>query len=132
MVTVFLITTALLNIGVGYWLAIYLRRSAVFGELAPADDHALETLHDLDVHAAEPIPAAMKVTAPAAAPTGVAAAPSAAVPTPAAGEEQLEQDVLAGIEEFRNQLAQMKSRGEGEAPTSAATPAAADPAAAPA
>jgi hypothetical protein len=127
MVTVFLIATALLNIGVGYWLAIYLRRSAVFGELAPADEHALETLHELDNHAAESIPTAA-VSAPAAA--AVATAPSTTAPF--AGEEQLEQDVLAGIEEFRNQLAQMKSRGEGEGPTPAAAPAAGAPAGTPA
>lgn len=130
MVTVFLIVTALLNIGVGYWLAVYLRRARGLAELAPADEHALDSLHDLDLPVAESITAASPVATPPATPAAIATAPTTTAPAPA--EEQLEQDVLAGIEEFRNQLAQMKSRGEGEAPTPAAAPAEAAPAGAPA
>jgi hypothetical protein len=123
MVTVFLIATAILNIGLGYWLAIYLRRAEMNVEAALPDEHAFETLADLGLSAPEPVAAAPQVVAPVAAPATVPTAPVATAP--AAGEEQLEQDVLAGIEEFRNQLAQMKSRGDGaEQPaTTAAVPA---------
>ncbi len=118
MVTVFLIATALLNIGVGYWLAVYLQRARRSVESDLPDDHAVATLGDLN------LPAAAQVAAPPAVPG--APAPSATAP---AAEEQLEQDVLAGIEEFRNQLAQLKSHGENELqPTPSPPLAAAAPA----
>jgi hypothetical protein len=107
-VIVFVIVTAVLNIGLGYALAIYLgpargfksQRSSLADEI-PAEAPFM----------APALPAAPALTISSSAP----AAPPAADPLEAeADETELEQDVLAGIEEFRNQLAKMKALPEEE------------------
>lgn len=93
----FVIVTAVVNIGLGYALALYLGRTRrCVGEIS-VEDHEI----------ASESPAPLHMPAPAAAPI-VAADPAADVTS--AAEAGLEQDVLAGIEEFRNQLAQMKAQ----------------------
>jgi hypothetical protein len=144
-VTIFLTISALVNIGLGYWLATYLaREKARAGFDMPADvpaDAAVESPAEHGQHVHSVLPGEMPTAVPAMpmmvqpmaavaamspAPTAVAVAPApVAVEAPAdpvtaaaaADAPELETEVLAGIEEFRNQLAQMK-----------ATPDAAEPA----
>lgn len=127
--TIFLTVSALVNIGLGYWLATYLaREKARAGADLPVGIIDVEAIPP---HAEQPVqsasPDAMLPVAPAVAamPTAPAiqAAPEAVVPVmaTAAGEAaaapmgtgidapEVETEVLAGIEEFRNQLAQMKA-----------------------
>jgi hypothetical protein len=148
-VTVFLIITGLMNIALGYGLAMYLGGAHLPGRAPQGDDFdnlhsdvplaevTLTTISAAPAESAEPAASAAAVaatpTAPPAAtsashPAGAAstaagvepATPAAAMP--AAGAE-LEQEVLAGIEEFRNQLAQMKSQPTGAAPEPASVTA---------
>jgi hypothetical protein len=135
LVTIFLILSALVNIGLGYWLATYLaREKARAGFDMPADipaDAAMESPgeHGHLVHSALPLemPSAAPAMPMMAQPVATAAAMPAvlaavevaparvAVDVPAVPEmgaaaaPELETEVLAGIEEFRNQLAQMKA-----------------------
>jgi hypothetical protein len=110
MVTAFLITTAIANIALGYWLANFLRRASPAIDLVEQDHLAIDPLAGLTPP--EPTPAATTPIEPAPPVAAAEAAPTATASEPE--DEALEQDVLAGIEEFRNQLAQMKSRGEDE------------------
>lgn len=103
----FVIVTAVVNIGLGYGLAVYLGHTRRCIDGVSVDDHEI----------ASEAPAPVPMPAPAAAPI-VATAPVADVPS--AAEAGLEQDVLAGIEEFRNQLAQMKAQPIDEAELAAA------------
>jgi hypothetical protein len=143
LVTIFLTISALMNIGLGYWLATYLaREKARATAVAVGDDHSHAVVEEheaqtLPLQAALPMelptPSAAMPAAPqqvaAAMPamptspvtqTPVAAEVSAASPiAPAAEAPEIETEVLAGIEEFRNQLAQMKASPEGAEPVAA-------------
>jgi hypothetical protein len=134
LVTIFLTISALVNIGLGYWLATYLAREKARAGVGAPIDATVDT--DVDSHAqamdaalppesspalptmAQPmaaapsLPAAPTAVAPAMAPVAVAAPPTTA---PAEAPE-LETEVLAGIEEFRNQLAQMKATPDAAEP----------------
>ena len=101
----FVIVTAVLNIGLGYGLAIYL------GRARRAVAESVEDVHEIAVEAPTPIHAPAPVPAPSPPITAESAPPA---------EAELEQDVLAGIEEFRNQLAQMKAQPADEAELAAA------------
>jgi hypothetical protein len=118
-VTLFVIVTAVLNIAVGYALAIYVdqakwpfrRRSAEVDPLAHLDEFSLASIGSATVEA---LPTAPPTADASVAPTAVEsaqAAPGSPADTPSASDEgvEMERDVLAGIEEFRNQLAQMKA-----------------------
>jgi hypothetical protein len=125
-VTLFVIVTAVLNIGLGYALAIYLnhapwpfrRRGAEIDPLAHLDEFSLASIGETGVEPPPAPPVAVE-TLLAAADVDATSNPTPVpvpAPTPApsmatAPEEgvELERDVLAGIEEFRNQLAQMKA-----------------------
>ena len=141
--TIFLTLSALMNIGLGYWLATYLaREKARASAVAMGDDHAqlLVEEHAAQAHplqAALPIElqvssAAMTTEAQqvAAAMPAMPIAPVTTMPVaaevgapspmaPAADAPELETEVLAGIEEFRNQLAQMKGSPEVAEPVAA-------------
>jgi hypothetical protein len=142
-VTVFLIVTALVNIALGYGLALYLgppawptlRRKAAG---PPVEEPLVEDDEELTVIVGpKPTQAPVSGAAPSHAPEATVAspaAPAAATPiTPGALAEtaaaanaapELEEHVLAGIEEFRNQLAQMKAQPEAApSPTAAAAAA---------
>jgi hypothetical protein len=147
-VTVFLVVTALVNIALGYGLAMYLghpewplRRKAVAGP--PVEGPLPEEEEELTVvvgakptvtaaAAPMPTPSPAPEQAIAGAPAIVAEAPAASVaatPTAtsgeaAAAEPEIEQQMLAGIEEFRNQLAQMKAQPEATATPAGAAAAA--------
>jgi hypothetical protein len=133
----FLAITSILNIGLGYWLAIYLAKGSALAGTMQADD------------AANPknVPAGGAATAGGlgyAWPAGATAAAAGAIGQSLAGDDEtksghaavqsaasgaqaqahdqpsaMEQDLLAGIEEFRNQLAQLKSKGAFEPPVAA-------------
>jgi hypothetical protein len=137
LVTIFLILSALMNIGLGYWLATYLARekARASGFDMQADvpaDAAIEAPAEPGQLVRSALPAEMPTAAPempimaqpmataAAMPAALAAVEVApalvAVDAPAVPEmgaaaaaPELETEVLAGIEEFRNQLAQMKA-----------------------
>jgi hypothetical protein len=134
----FLVVTALINIALGYGLAVYFGHAgwprASHAE-EPAPEHVADHVHE-EITIATPTPVATHVAA-SAPPTASApltasaevAAALAAAPAPAAEptapEAELENEVLAGIEEFRSQLAQMKAQ-----PSAGSTPAEAAAAAA--
>jgi hypothetical protein len=147
-VTLFLLVTALINISLGYGLAIYLGHAgwpsrggapidaAVHEpETANHDGHAapLLTPYVAPPQAAAPVaaaaPAAPAAVTLAPAPTAEPAMPAAPALAAAIAQAEpetaeLEQDVLAGIEEFRNQLAQMKAQpGAAASPEEAAAAA---------
>jgi hypothetical protein len=119
-VTLFLIVTALINIALGYGLALYLGHAYWPHRVRVIEEASAEGAVDqLDEEAAIETPAPAHLPEPAPRPVGAfpeyaAAAPTAPQTAPAEGEAanstKLEQDVLAGIEEFRNQLAQMKAQ----------------------
>lgn len=137
--TIFLTISALMNIGLGYWLATYLAREKARASAAAITVAAPEVHqeHDPSVHAAavelppmapampslpQPVVAAAAPTpAPAAAPpqAPAAIAPPAGQEAAVAPAPELETEVLAGIEEFRNQLAQMKGTPEAAEPVAA-------------
>jgi hypothetical protein len=131
-VTVFLIVTALLDVALGFGLAIYLGRAR-----APWSPPLDAGGFNQDLQRAETVdglsesPAVDPLSAPAAVPAqqeeadsrtaatvAVSSSPAMAA-SPAADsasepEELEEEDVLAGIVEFRNQLAQMKTQPFGD------------------
>jgi hypothetical protein len=146
LVTIFVTISALMNIGLGYWLATFLaREKARATAVAVGDDHSHAVVEEHASHASQgqslqaaipmqlpsssaaiptapqPVAAAMPAMPIASASTAaVAAEASAASPiAPAAETPELETEVLAGIEEFRNQLAQMKASPELAAPVAA-------------
>ncbi len=129
----FVVVTALLNLALGYGLAIYLgygelprlRRARIVAPVnaeGPAATAADETVaQESAAYATAPDPtAAMPTMASTAglpdetvAETVTTAPPAATVTAPvesANDAAELEHEVLAGIEEFRNQLAQMKAQ----------------------
>lgn len=113
--------TAVLNIALGFALAMYLYRAGMLGAPRPAlaaeDAHHVEEVphepipHEPVAHsepspvAPLPAPAVQEPIAAASAPIAEEPETAEAVPGP-----ELEENVLAGIEEFRNQLAQMKAQ----------------------
>lgn len=104
--------TAVLNIALGFVLAMYLYRAGLLGASRAVaetheEHHAEPEAHAPAAHS-EPasVAAAPAEPAPMAAPVEAAVTPEVAE-APAA---ELEENVLAGIEEFRNQLAQMKAQ----------------------
>ncbi len=133
----FLAITSILNIGLGYWLAIYLAKGSALAGTNQADDlakltnspaggaataggHAYAWPAGATAAAAgaigQPLPGADE------AKNGHAAVQAATSGAPAEAHDQpsaMEQDLLAGIEEFRNQLAQLKSKGAFEPPVAA-------------
>jgi hypothetical protein len=121
-VILFLLVTSMLNIALGYGLAIYLAKcSGAAG--ARRDDSVGNPGADALASIAQRTDGSV-VTWPAGA---TAAALGSGPPTPAKNDTAaelphednevqsrtaaMEQDLLAGIEEFRNQLAQLKSKG---------------------
>jgi hypothetical protein len=129
-VITFLVVTSIINIALGYALAVYLGSTAALHpkgqavEAAPAMPIAAGAPFAMERPAftwpmdgvAIPTPTAPATVATAAS-TGVAPSFMAASASPAdeAGvptrTAEMEQDLLAGIEEFRNQLAQLKGQG---------------------
>jgi len=133
----FLAVTAVINIALGYALARYLDRSA----LPASDDHSLELptrQTTASIVADEPPPSAPAAQVEAAptpaavrselseAPNGSPSAPSQpaehveSLPHDAeagadAESPPVEHELLAGIEEFRSQLAQLKGGAEAAA-----------------
>jgi hypothetical protein len=117
-VMLFVLVTSLLNIGLGYALAIYLGH----GRLPWTGDEpsVLEEDEVDDLIATEP-PVVPSIPAPSPAPSvAEVQAPLEAIlaspPTPGEDAADVEQEVLAGIEEFRSQLAQMKAQPSAEEP----------------
>ena len=115
--TIFLALSALLNIALGYGLAIYLGHARSPFSSRQADDFAVDSFEmPVDMHASLPVeaPAAGLAKMPAAhSKTTSAVDELVAAMTPTEESAELETDVLAGIEEFRNQLAQMKAQPTG-------------------
>jgi hypothetical protein len=143
-VTIFLTLSALVNIGLGYWLATYLaREKARAGADVPMDvsvDATSESHVEYGQAVSSAPPAEMPLAtlaAPMMPPPMAAAAPTtpaAVAVTRAPGAEEsleapkmaaaadsaeLETEVLAGIEEFRIQLAQMKATPDAAEPVAA-------------
>jgi hypothetical protein len=104
-VTAFVIVTALINLALGYGLAVYLGHAR-----RPTSSHAGD---ELSVALGYELPAAALPAADLSSPADETSPASLNVPVAAAPVDEpveLEQEVLAGIEEFRNQLAQMKGQ----------------------
>ncbi len=134
--TIFLALSALVNIALGYGLAIFLGHARMkqgnqSEELPHIDSYAEPMQAAIPEPMAPPAPApdmhAPPTPMPAPAEVAAVAPPVAAAPAEpvaAAAEEsaELETDVLAGIEEFRNQLAQMKAQPEGTEAAAAPMP----------
>ena len=127
----FVIVTAFMNIALGYGLAVYVGhgclpwRRRVQGE-RPVDAGAVittlidEPVLELPDEPATPEPVVEVPPSPfinpIAEPVATPAADPVAIIEPAVELPGIEQEMLAGIEEFRNQLAQMKAQvpdGEG-------------------
>jgi hypothetical protein len=125
----FLVITSIVNIGLGYWLAVYLAKGSASGSLSQGDaaaagagNAALGAQRAGGLDFAWP-PAATAAAAGSPSPpatngqeSAMAGATGHGQPAEAdqAGQSRsgtMEQDLLAGIEEFRNQLAQLKSKG---------------------
>lgn len=116
--TLFVIVTAVVNIALGYALAIYVDhakwpfrpRSAEVDPLAHLEEFSLESIGNAAVETLPTVPSTADTSVESAQPP-VAAAPVAPAAKPSASDEgvEMERDVLAGIEEFRSQLAQMKA-----------------------
>jgi hypothetical protein len=115
-VILYVSVTAVLNIALGFALAMYLHRAGLLvsprAALATTEPHHIEeATHEQALHA-EPSPVAEAIAPANQEPVAAAPALLAAEPDTAAAPAgpELEENVLAGIEEFRNQLAQMKSQ----------------------
>lgn len=119
---VFVLVSAALNIALGYGLAVYLthgcwpwRRPAPAEALSEVFD-AAESFPPEPEPDPEPVPepiAAVSEPAPVAPfiqPVSMPAVDPAATLEPPPQSPDLEKEMLAGIEEFRNQLAQMKAQ----------------------
>jgi hypothetical protein len=120
-VIAFFLVTATMNIALGYGLAVYLGHGrgwrGLFAGVSPAAIHdSLSMAQDQHIPSPELIaPVAAAISTPpgnATAESLTASAADLAVDAPLADDDatKLESDVLAGIEEFRNQLAQMKAQ----------------------
>lgn len=103
----FLVVTATMNIALGYGLAVYLGHTRRLHD-ADVATGPIEAAASAAVESEATSPAVAPLVAEATGPVAPVSVLSAPVPV-AADEESVEKDVLAGIEEFRNQLAQMKA-----------------------
>jgi hypothetical protein len=138
-VIAFVIVTSIVNIGLGYALAVYLRKETAWSTptphetmmtadvaavLARANAAADASLHLQSQPGALSWPpdqaaasaaktGALSPAQPAAEPAGLKFAADAPREDerPLARSAEMDQDLLAGIEEFRNQLAQLKGQG---------------------
>jgi hypothetical protein len=137
-VIAFLVVTSIVNLAMGYGLAIYLTRSsasAQYGDSANQLDlavlnygQAAASVHGREVNL--PVNAVAAGTVNAAPASHAEGEPLAGHVNPAPISEAdqeihtrttaIEQDLLAGIEEFRNQLAQLKAKGSTPSPTGVA------------
>jgi hypothetical protein len=132
-VITFLVVTSIINLAAGYALAIYLRAGA-WESTALSSNDAGSVAMQAAMAAAQPgamsrpaVASAVFTAPPAASP---AVPPQEPVPMRSSGASQpegkgaeptgqrsdMDQELLAGIEEFRNQLAQLKTKGSEEAP----------------
>jgi hypothetical protein len=125
----FLVVTSILNIALGYGLAIYLAKSSGSAPLHRQDSTGNSGAESFAGAGQRPVGLDTAWPAAAMAAAAGSAGHPAAVPTQATSESAapaelphedievqsrtaaMEQDLLAGIEEFRNQLAQLKSKG---------------------
>jgi hypothetical protein len=124
----FLIVTAILNVALGYALAVYLGKAnapslrGMFAMTSTPVSEATSFVEQFSMlqndrsrsidEGSESTPAARQTTerpADDATPTPMTAYESEEAPF--AGTDVMEQDLLAGIEDFRNQLAQLKGQG---------------------
>lgn len=105
----FLLVTAPLNIALGYGLAVYLERAK-----RRRDAEAMAPMHSEAFDAPYPVAGDPALAAVAAAAAATADVETPVTPAAPAEGTELEHDVLAGIEEFRNQLAQMKAQPANE------------------
>jgi hypothetical protein len=115
MVIVYVVVTSLINLWLGYALAVYLRRDAERSRTgAPQAPAAQSSATNVPLRANGArlyAPGALssaatdreEMTDDAEMPSGI---PDGAIE---ARTQEMEQDLLAGIEEFRNQLAQLRS-----------------------
>ena len=129
----FLVVTSIINLAAGYALAVYWRAGT--WESTPLSTNDAGTIGMYPAMAAAPpssmTPSAAASTAvmsPRITPPGppsqekVAVQPSGISQPgeqghqPADHRSEVDEDLLAGIEEFRNQLAQLKTKGAEEAP----------------
>jgi hypothetical protein len=128
----FLIVTSIINILLGYALAVYLGRASAQSEPnhAPTADDAADSASDFAAAGmtadsrsfswpTESIvagstssfgPLGQAQPAPAEAPTMLHTPATEAHESVQARTAEMEQELLAGIEEFRNQLAQLKGQ----------------------
>jgi hypothetical protein len=117
----FLVVTSILNIAVGYALAVYLGKATFFTttDESAAASETIE-LRRASMQFATPVMIEpMRTEAPASRPVADASDTTQAPRTqveahaesPYARSEVMEQELLAGIEEFRNQLSQLKGAG---------------------
>jgi hypothetical protein len=129
LVIAFIVLTSLINISLGYLAAVYVgntrARLAVAGgaELPATDASAGQSRHQSSERGAvdagserrhaERVETWRPAEDAAAAPPAVEQRPVATAKPAAEVEPALETDLLAGIEEFRSQLAQMKGEPQG-------------------
>jgi hypothetical protein len=128
----FLIVTSIINILLGYALSLYLGRASAQAapSIAPTTDDAADSMSDFAAASmtvdnrnfswpAESIVAGSSATfgplgqasqAPAEAPAMLHTPATEAHEAVQARTAEMEQELLAGIEEFRNQLAQLKGQ----------------------
>ena len=135
----FVIVTSIVNIGLGYALAVYLRKETAWSASMPNETMMTADVASVLARAGVAADGSLHLQSQprdlswpadggaAAAPTAGtfspgqppvnAAHPTFAADAPPEDERQfarpaeLDQDLLAGIEEFRNQLAQLKGQG---------------------
>jgi hypothetical protein len=115
MVIAYLVVTSLINLSLGYALAGYLRRDADRRRVGAPQGPAARTVATNSQLGANESRVAVERAMGPAAPVGEQMADEAdvasGIPDGAieARTQEMEQDLLAGIEEFRNQLAQLRS-----------------------
>ena len=125
----FLIVTSIVNIALGYALAVYLGKAhapAMWGESsATTPTAAMDLLGSVGQFSMAPKSPSRPVDATVASPSAAAGRIAEQPADDAAGShleshdedapfarsEVMEQELLAGIEEFRNQLSQLKGQG---------------------
>jgi hypothetical protein len=121
-VITFLVVTTILNIGVGYALARYWAGYCPARPVAVEITGAPQTTDGFGAPALSPNLASTATTAAPPLPAQVAAPRTEESDIPVHNEDKevqertaaMEQDLLAGIEEFRNQLAQLKAKASVE------------------
>lgn len=125
-VMLFLVVISILNLALGYALACYLGSASAARTSLPAQsaDTAVTFLSPALPEGASPFIWNVEDAGPATGPTSAAPTASPILPdghatldraadeqTVQARSSAVEKDLLAGIEEFRNQLAQLKTKG---------------------